>query len=32
MSQGFSTDRGGFTAIARAVKAQLVKPYMLHML
>ena len=28
----FATDRGGFTAIARAVKAQLVKSYMLHML
>ena len=28
----FVTDRGGFTAIARAVKAQLVKSYMLHML
>ena len=27
-----ATDRGGFTAIARAVKAQLVKSYMLHML
>ena len=28
----FATDRGGFTAVARAVKAQLVKSYMLHML
>ena len=28
----FATDRGGFTAIAQAVKAQLVKSYMLHML
>ena len=28
----FVTDRGGFTAVARAVKAQLVKSYMLHML
>ena len=28
----FATDRGGFTAVARAVKAQLVKLYMLHML
>ena len=28
----FATDRGGFSAIARAVKAQLVKSYMLHML
>ena len=28
----FATDRGGFTAIARAVKAQLVKSYILHML
>ena len=27
-----ATDRGGFTAVARAVKAQLVKSYMLHML
>ena len=27
-----ATDRGGFTAGARAVKAQLVKSYMLHML
>ena len=27
----FATDRGGFTAVARAVKAQLVKSYMLHM-
>ena len=28
----FATERGGFTAIARAVKVQLVKYYMLHML
>ena len=28
----FATDRGGFTAVARAVMAQLVKSYMLHML
>ena len=28
----FVTDRGGFTAVARTVKAQLVKSYMLHML
>ena len=28
----FATDRGGFTAVARAVKAQLMKSYMLHML
>ena len=28
----FATDRGGFTAIARTVKGQLVKSYMLHML
>ena len=28
----FATDRGGFTAVARAVQAQLVKSYMLHML
>ena len=28
----FVTDRGGFTAIARTVKALLVKSYMLHML
>ena len=28
----FATDRGGFTFVARAVKAQLVKSYMLHML
>ena len=28
----FATDRGGFTVIARAVKAQLMKSYMLHML
>ena len=28
----FVTDRGGFTSIARAVKAQLVKSYVLHML
>ena len=28
----FATDRGCFTAVARAVKAQLVKSYMLHML
>ena len=28
----FVTDRGGFTPVARAVKAQLVKSYMLHML
>ena len=28
----FATDRGGFTAVARAVKAQLVKSYMLHLL
>ena len=28
----FATDCGGFTAVARAVKAQLVKSYMLHML
>ena len=28
----FATDRGGYTAIAREVKAQLVKSYMLHML
>ena len=28
----FATDRGGFTAIAQTVKAQLVKSYMLHML
>ena len=28
----FATDHGGFTAVARAVKAQLVKSYMLHML
>ena len=28
----FVTDRGGFTVVARAVKAQLVKSYMLHML
>ena len=27
----FATDRGGFTAVARTVKAQLVKSYMLHM-
>ena len=28
----FATDRGGFTAVARTVKGQLVKSYMLHML
>ena len=28
----FATDRGGFTSVARAVKAQLVKSYMLHIL
>ena len=28
----YATDRGGFTAIARVVKAQLMKSYMLHML
>ena len=28
----FATDRGGFSAVACAVKAQLVKSYMLHML
>ena len=28
----FDTDRGGFTVVARTVKAQLVKSYMLHML
>ena len=28
----FATDRGCFTSIARAVRAQLVKSYMLHML
>ena len=28
----FATDRGGFTAVTRTVKAQLVKSYMLHML
>ena len=28
----FATDHGGFTAVAPAVKAQLVKSYMLHML
>ena len=28
----FATDRGGFTAVAQTVKAQLVKSYMLHML
>ena len=28
----FATDRGGFTAVARTVKTQLVKSYMLHML
>ena len=28
----FATDRGGFTAVAQAVKAQLMKSYMLHML
>ena len=28
----FATDRGAFTAVAQAVKAQLVKSYMLHML
>ena len=28
----FATDHGGFTAVAQAVKAQLVKSYMLHML
>ena len=28
----FATDHGGFTAVARTVKAQLVKSYMLHML
>ena len=28
----FATYRGGFTAVAQAVKAQLVKSYMLHML
>ena len=27
-----ASDRGGFTAVARAVKAQLVKSFMLHML
>ena len=28
----FATDRGGFLSVARTVKAQLVKSYMLHML
>ena len=28
----FATDCGGFSSVARAVKAQLVKLYMLHML
>ena len=28
----FVTDHGGFTSVARAVKAQLMKSYMLHML
>ena len=28
----FATDRGGFTAVAQAVKAQLMKSYILHML
>ena len=28
----FATDRGGFTSVVQAVKAQLVKSYMLHML
>ena len=28
----FATDRGGFSSVAQAVKAQLVKSYMLHML
>ena len=28
----FATDRGGFTAVARTVKGQLMKSYMLHML
>ena len=31
-AKGFATDCGGFTAVAQAVKAQLVKSYMLHML
>ena len=31
-SKFFATDRGGFTAVARTVKGQLVKSYMLHML
>ena len=28
----FATDHGGFSSVARAVKAQLMKTYMLHML
>ena len=28
----FATDRGGFSSVGQAVKAQLVKSYMLHML
>ena len=31
-SKFFVTDRGGFSSVARAVKSQLVKSYMLHML
>ena len=32
MCQVFLTDRGGFTAVAQAVKAQLVKSHMLHII
>ena len=31
-SKFFATDQGGFSSVARAVKSQLVKSYMLHML